>query len=275
MATPEAGHSALGPVVNSMIDCQHVCKKQASQWRSRTCSLDPPLSRNALGSGATAWASRPCNELSELFTLPLGVDVFVCGWGPGRGPSFSRGGPLSDAGWGPLGPCDDVISRVAAGSGLPCCLLFLPNRNDMAPASQPWGRYNGSGCRLHTHSVCTEAGKRVEWVEWSSCGRDTSSEARDWGAGWRARALASRYYGRSAGVMRMSKERKAGAGAVQDAKCRSPGWLWRVQGQRNFWTVLMSGLHSTWRGRRRDSSSSSSSSRETWTAHQRPARDLT
>lgn len=97
---------------------------------------------------------------------------------------------MSDAGWGPLGPCDDVISRVAAGSGLPCCLLFLPNRKDMAPASQPWGRYNGSGCRLHTHSVCTEAGKRVEWVEWSSCGRDTSSEARDWGAGWRARALA-------------------------------------------------------------------------------------
>lgn len=80
---------------------------------------------------------------------------------------------MSDAGWGPLGPCDDVISRVAAGSGLPCCLLFLPNRKDMAPASQPWGRYNGSGCRLHTHSVCTEAGKRVEWVEWSSCGRES------------------------------------------------------------------------------------------------------
>jgi hypothetical protein len=130
---------------------------------------------------------------------------------------------LSDAGWGPLGPCDDVISRVAAGSAvLPCCLLFLPNRNDMAPASQPWGRYNGSGCRLHTHSVYTEAGKLVgwAWVEWSSCGRAgqwTSSEARGC-----ARAV-SRCYGRSAGVVRMSKERKCrcSAGAVQ-AQCKTP-----------------------------------------------------
>jgi hypothetical protein len=29
MATPEVGHLALDPVVNSMIDCQHVCKEQA------------------------------------------------------------------------------------------------------------------------------------------------------------------------------------------------------------------------------------------------------
>ena len=149
----------------------------------RTCSLDPALSRNALGSGATGWPSRPCSELSELFTLPLGVDVFVCGWGPGRALSFSRGGPLSDAGCAPgaPGPCDDVISRVAGGSALPCgCLLFLPNRNDMAPALQPWGRYNGSRCRSRTHSGCAEAGC-VGWGRLGLARRDVSGVDQGWG----------------------------------------------------------------------------------------------
>ena len=46
----------------------------------------------------------------------------------------------------------------------------------MAPASQPWGRYNGSGCRLHTHSVCTEAGKRVEWALGGGCAHVKGAE---------------------------------------------------------------------------------------------------
>lgn len=170
----------------------------------RTCSLDPARSRNALGSGTTApWPSRPCSELRELFTLPLGVDVFVCGWGPGRPLSLSRGGPFGGAAWGP-GPCEEVISRVAEGSALLCCLFFLPNRNDMAPGVQPWGRYNGSRCRSRTHSVCTGGGQRageaclgcararyvLAWIEVGEAGRRARREVR--GATSRCSAAAGR-----------------------------------------------------------------------------------
>lgn len=70
---------------------------------------------------------------------------------------------------------------MAEGSALPCCLLFLPNRNDMAPASQPVGRYNGSGCRSHTHPVCTGRAARGLGMFGARAGGIRFSVDRGWG----------------------------------------------------------------------------------------------
>lgn len=179
-----------------------------------TCSLDPALSRNALGSGAMGWPSRPCNELSELFTLPLGVELLLCGWGPGRPLSFPPGGPLSDAGWGGSRPSDEVSPLEAGGSALPCCLLFLPNRNDMVPGLQPSARYNGSGCRSRTHSVCTRGGQRVGWEDLGfareRCVLAGSRLGRRVGVRCPGVLQESRRYGCSLGDVRMSRGRREG-----------------------------------------------------------------
>jgi len=100
--------------------------------RKHTCGLGSARSRSAFGSGAVAfpWLLR---ELNELFTLLPGVGVCDCDCGPGRFFSTSRmAPPLGGAPTGGAGPWEEVVSRVAAGSALDCCLFFLPKRKDMA-----------------------------------------------------------------------------------------------------------------------------------------------
>lgn len=91
--------------------------------------LESARSRNALGSGVSAlpwlWFWR---ELKELFTLPPGVEF--CAWGTGPGRLLST--PPPTAGAGGAWPWEEVISLVAAGRALVCCLFFFPKRKDMA-----------------------------------------------------------------------------------------------------------------------------------------------
>lgn len=105
-----------------------LCKRRL---RQHTCGLGSARSRSAFCSGAVAlpWLLR---ELNELFTLLPGVGVCDCG--PGRFFSASRMAPPLGAAptGGGAGPWEEVISRVAAGSALDCCLFFLPKRKDMA-----------------------------------------------------------------------------------------------------------------------------------------------
>jgi hypothetical protein len=130
---------------------------------ARTWMLVSVFSRSALGSGVGALAGF-WSELNELFTLPPGVDV----WdeGPPRGFSTSREAAPLTAGGGWPGPCDEVISRVAGGSALDGCLLFLPKRKDMATAAAAAavrGGWCNSGRGLsRTHSAWDRDGGERE-----------------------------------------------------------------------------------------------------------------
>lgn len=165
--------------------------------RHVTGAFESARSRNALGSGTV---ERPwfCRELKELLTLPPGVEF--CGWGPGRFVSTSRGpAPLAGAGAGAGWPCEDDISRVAAGSAFGCCLFFLPKRKDMAPV-QALGQWRGRKCRSSTHSVATASSM--------SCTRegDMGDEA-----GWRCGGLVVHNAQGASGVA-MDAERRAHVG---------------------------------------------------------------
>lgn len=93
------------------------------------CSSESDLSRSVLGSGLAVVAGF-WREFSELLTLLPGVGVCVVG--PPR--AFSGSLPESPLAVGikePC-PCDEDISRVAAGSAVFWCFFDFPNKNDMA-----------------------------------------------------------------------------------------------------------------------------------------------
>jgi hypothetical protein len=56
----------------------------------------------------------------------------------------------------------------------------------MVPGLQPSGRYNGSGCRSRTHSVCTQAGSAWAGEVWGPRGRGVFSGIEVGEAGRRA-----------------------------------------------------------------------------------------
>jgi hypothetical protein len=135
----------------------------------RTWAFGSVFSRRAFGSGVGAFPG-VWRELKELFTLPPGVGVWLCGprvFSTSRVPI-----PFTAAGGWPW-PFAEVMSLVAGGSALAGCLLFLPKRKDMTSTALLRGRRcNGSGGLSRTHSGCDRSQCTRPSVE---CGRE-----RDW-----------------------------------------------------------------------------------------------
>ena len=150
------------------------CKRQPQRQASRPCTptgaLESERSRSGLGSGADASAGF-CSELSDGLPLVAGVGVWP--GGPLRVLSRLRSREAA-GGW----PCDEEMSRVAAGSGLDGGgLLFLPNKKDMAAAAAAAaGGATGAGlaggaCHVRIRpAVCTTKGEQWSGRGWRRTG---------------------------------------------------------------------------------------------------------
>lgn len=125
-----------------------------------------------------------CSELSELFTLPPGVDVWVggcddccccccccCGGGAPRLFSGSRSLAPFAVGICEACPWDEPIFLEAGGSALLCCccccccLFFLPKRNDMATRWRRRRRYSGRAApATHAFGLQSGGGSTCAWA---------------------------------------------------------------------------------------------------------------